>query len=108
MDRKVNVLLYGKLCGVLSQNRQGFSFEYDPKYKGRSLSLSMPIEERCFDSKELHPFFLSLAPEGWLKKRYSELQKIDENDPLGMLLSNGKNLLGAVQLMRAESHVSEQ
>ncbi|QXO17004.1 HipA N-terminal domain-containing protein [Vibrio ostreae] len=49
-----------------------------------------------------------MPPEGWLKKRYSELQKIDENDPLGMLLSNGKNLLGAVQLLRLEEHVSEQ
>ena len=108
MDRRVRVLLYGKLCGVLSQNEQGFSFEYDPKYKGRSLSLSMPIEDGRFDSKELHPFFLSLAPEGWLKKRYSELQKIDENDPLGMLLSNGENLLGAVQLIGFEGDVSEQ
>ncbi|MEI8634404.1 HipA N-terminal domain-containing protein [Vibrio sp. PP-XX7] len=107
MDRRVKVLLYGKFCGVLSQNEQGFTFEYEPDYKGRSLSLSMPIEERRFDSKVLHPFFLSLAPEGWLKKRYAELQKIDENDPLGMLMSNGENLLGAVQLMRFEEHVSE-
>ncbi|GEA52331.1 hypothetical protein VIN01S_31350 [Vibrio inusitatus NBRC 102082] len=106
MDRKVKVLLYGKLCGVLSQNVHGFTFEYDASYKGRSLSLSMPLKEKRFESKELHPFFLSLAPEGWLKKRYSELQKIDDNDPLGMLLSNGKNLLGAVQLMRLEEHVS--
>ncbi len=108
MDRKVKVLLYGKFCGVLSQNKQGFTFEYDPSYKGRSLSLSMSLEDGPFESKELHPFFLSLAPEGWLKKRYSELQKIDENDPLGMLLANGKNLLGAVQLLRLEDHVSEQ
>ncbi|MCG3734345.1 HipA N-terminal domain-containing protein [Vibrio cincinnatiensis] len=108
MDRKVKVLLYGKFCGVLSQNEQGFLFEYEPGYRGRSLSLSMPVADGPFESKELHPFFLSLAPEGWLKKRYSELQKIDENDPLGMLLSNGKNLLGAVQLLRLEEHVSEQ
>ncbi len=100
MDRKVKVLLYGKFCGVLSQSSQGFTFEYDANYKGRSLSMSMPLDKGWFDSKELHPFFLSLAPEGWLKKRYSELQRIDENDPLGMLLSNGKNLLGAVQLLR--------
>ncbi len=108
MDRKVKVLLYGKFCGILSQDAQGFTFEYEPSYKGRSLSLSMPLGDGPFENKELHPFFLSLAPEGWLKKRYSELQKIDENDPLGMLLSNGKNLLGAVQLLRLEDHVSEQ
>lgn len=93
-------MLYGKLCGILSQNKQGFTFEYEQRYKGRSLSLSMPLEGGPFVSIDLHPFFLSLAPEGWLKNRYSELQEIDENDPLDMLLSNGKNLIGAVQLLR--------
>ncbi|MEZ8990218.1 HipA N-terminal domain-containing protein [Vibrio breoganii] len=106
MDRKVKVLLYGKFCGVLSQHEHGFTFEYDSQYEGRSLSLSLPLNVGLFDSETLHPFFLSLAPEGWLKKRYSELQKIDENDPLGMLLSNGSDLLGAVQLMRFDEHVS--
>ncbi|EGQ8013285.1 type II toxin-antitoxin system HipA family toxin [Vibrio cholerae] len=108
MDRKVKVLLYGKFCGILSQDDRGFTFEYDQSYKGRSLSLSMPITVGTFTSSELHPFFQSLAPEGWLKKRYSELQKIDENDPLGMLLSNGQNLLGAVQLLRLDDDGSEQ
>jgi len=108
MDRKVKVLLYGKFCGILSQDESGFTFEYAPSYKSRSLSLSMPVSKSKFTSPHLHPFFQSLAPEGWLKKRYSELQKIDENDPLGMLLSNGQNLLGAVQLLRLDDNESEQ
>ena len=68
MDRKVKVLLYGKFCGVLSQNEQGFIFEYEPSYKGRSLSLSMPVADGPFESKELHPFFFFFSPEGWLNK----------------------------------------
>ncbi|MGF1688039.1 HipA N-terminal domain-containing protein [Photobacterium japonica] len=103
MDRKVKVMLYNEFCGVLSQDDSGFTFEYDPQYKGRSLSLSLPTHKSPFFSKHLHPFFLSLAPEGWLKKRYSELQKIDENDALGLLLANGQDLLGAVQLMRFDN-----
>ncbi|WP_338564930.1 hypothetical protein [Erwinia sp. E_sp_W01_6] len=33
-----------------------------------------------------------------VKKRYSRLQKLDEQDLFGLLLQNGENLLGAVQL----------
>lgn len=102
MDRKVKVTLYDVYCGVLTQDKTGFTFEYDRDYKGPSLSLSLPIKGQRFFSENLHPFFQSLAPEGWLKKRYSELQKIDEKDVLGMLLANGQNLLGAVKLERYE------
>lgn len=31
--------------------------------------------------------------------RYSQLQQRDEHDLLGMLIDNGKNLIGAVQLV---------
>lgn len=62
MDRKVKVLLYGKFCGVLTQNEQGYLFEYEPGYRGRSLSLSMPVADGPFESKELHPFSSVLPP----------------------------------------------
>ncbi|WP_275955810.1 HipA N-terminal domain-containing protein, partial [Pantoea agglomerans] len=40
-------------------------------------------------------FFKGLAPEGWLRKRYSEIQKIDDKDLFGLLMENGNDLLGA-------------
>jgi len=46
---------------------------------------------------------LSLAPEGWLRNRYSQLQQRDEKDLLGMLIDNGKNLIGAVQIRAEEA-----
>ena len=107
MDRKVKVLLYRAFCGVLTQTKNGYYFEYDKDYRGQSLSLSLPVHGKCFTSEELHPFFMSLAPEGWLKKRLSELQKIDENDTLAMLLANGQDLLGAVQLIRFKNDAPE-
>ncbi len=100
MERKVKVYLYDKLAGVLFQSDEGFVFEYDEQYSGISLALSLPVTGNRFESRELHPFFLSLAPEGWLKKKYSELQKLDEKDPLGILLQNGNDLIGAVRLER--------
>ncbi|WP_039971378.1 HipA N-terminal domain-containing protein [Vibrio halioticoli] len=102
MDRKVKVLLYGDFCRVLTQDVNGYVFEYDENYRGHLLSISLPVSTCRFETEELHPYFKSLAPEGWLKKSFSEQQKIDELDWLGMLIANGYDLLGAVQLMRLD------
>lgn len=98
MHRRVTVWLYGELTGWLMQDDIGYVFEYRPDYIGPPLSLSLPVEKKRFPRDTLHPFFASLAPEGWLRRRYSQLQKIDEQDLLGMLLQNGENLIGAVKL----------
>ncbi|WP_421507534.1 HipA N-terminal domain-containing protein [Erwinia rhapontici] len=98
MRRRLTVWLYGEQVGWLTQNDEGYLFEYRPDYAGPPLSLSLPVDKKRFPRNTLHPFFASLAPEGWLKRRYSQLQKIDEQDQLGMLLHNGENLIGAVRL----------
>lgn len=102
MLRQVTVLLYGERIGVLRQDDAGFSFEYFPDYQGVPLSISFPLTQRLFQSKTLFPYFSSLAPEGWLKSRFSDLQKIDEKDLFGLLIQNGENLLGAVKLVVEE------
>lgn len=99
MRRRVTVLLYGEVVGFLSQDEQGYLFEYLPDYIGPPLSLSLPVAQRRFHREKLHPYFASLAPEGWLKKRYSQLQQLDEHDLFGILIQNGKNLIGAVQII---------
>jgi serine/threonine-protein kinase HipA len=60
----------------------------------------MPISVHSFESNQLHPFFKSLAPEVWLKKRFSEIQQIDERDLLGFLIENGNDLLGAISITK--------
>lgn len=99
MRRRVEVWLYGEPVGELRQDDGGFEFNYRADYIGPPLSLSLPVRVGHFQSPTLPPFFASLAPEGWLKMRYSQLQQHDEHDLLGMLIDNGKNLIGAVQLV---------
>ncbi|EIQ0245481.1 HipA N-terminal domain-containing protein [Escherichia coli] len=99
MHRRVKVLLYGQVVGELSQNDSGFLFQYAQDYYGPAISISLPVAQRQFPSETLHPYFASLAPEGWLRQRYSQIQHRDENDLLGMLIDNGKNLLGAIQIL---------
>lgn len=96
MSRKVEIWLYSIPVGILSENSEGFSFKYYDDYQGQPISLSMKIRAEPYLSKELHPFFKGLAPEGWLRKRYSEIQKIDDNDLFGLLIQNGNDLLGAI------------
>lgn len=98
MARKIAVWLYNQPVGALSEEEVGFAFSYLTHYRGRAISLSMPVRSEPYLSEELHPFFKGLAPEGWLRKRYSEIQKIDDKDLFGLLMQNGNDLLGAVVL----------
>lgn len=98
--KQADVLLFGQKIGELCQTSSGFSFAYLPDYCGMALSLSLPVEQRTFFSETLFPYFASLIPEGWLKAKYVALQKIDEQDGFSLLLNNGENLLGAVQVLR--------
>lgn len=104
MYRNLSVLLYGEPVGELLQTDEGYTFSYRPDYQGHPLSLSLPVTGKPDFSVRLHPFFKGLAPEGWLRRRYAELQRIDEEDLLGMLVENGNDLLGAVTL-RLNNHV---
>lgn len=99
---QADVLLFEQKIGELSRTSAGFSFAYLPDYHGMPLSLSLPVEQGTFVSEQLFPYFASLVPEGWLKAKYAELQKIDEQDLFRLLLNNGENLLGAVQILRRE------
>lgn len=101
MQQSVIVSLHDVPAGWLRQTAQGYEFEYLPDYNGLPLSLSLPLAQRRFSSPTLFPYFASLVPEGWLKKRYSDIQKIDENDLFSLLINNGSNLIGAVSIKGA-------
>ncbi|MDN2662646.1 HipA N-terminal domain-containing protein [Psychromonas sp. 14N.309.X.WAT.B.A12] len=98
MGRKVNVFMFDILVGTLEEKANKYVFAYDSDYKGKPISLSIPNSTPIHESKDLHPYFMSLVPEGWLKKRYSEIQRIDERDSFGFLIENGADLIGAISI----------
>ncbi len=100
MGRKVNVYMHGELAGTLVEEVGKYVFTYSDNYQGKCISRSMPTSIKVYESKDLHPYFTSLTPEGWLKKRYSETQKIDEKDTFGFLIENGDDLLGAITVTK--------
>lgn len=102
--RRMAKVYYGeRLAGVLSEIEQGFRFEYDPDYLvgGAPLSFTLPLREAPFESAGLPGFFDNLVAEGWLRTLQSQEQRIDEDDHFGLLLANGRDLVGAVTIIES-------
>ncbi len=104
MDRKALIYYNGRLAGELTETAEGFEFTYDENYLagGVPISFTFPLRETPFASKRLPGFFENLVSEGWLRRLQSQEQKIDENDRFGLLLMNGRDLVGAVTVIPKE------
>lgn len=99
MGRVANIYYQGRLAGVLAEdNSNNFTFTYSDSYLagGVPISFRLPLREEPYENEGLLPFFENLVSEGWLQKLQSQHQRIDEHDRFGLLLSNGKDLVGAV------------
>ena len=109
MDRVAEVYFEGRLAGVLTQTGDEFRFRYNSHYLagGTPLSFNLPLREEAYVNQQLFPFFENLLSEGWLRKQQSQQQKVDENDRFGLLLLNGKDLVGAVTVVKANPSVEQ-
>jgi serine/threonine-protein kinase HipA len=98
MGRIGRVFYQGRFAGLLEESADGYKFTYDRDYLagGIPISFRLKLQLEPYESDELMPFFENLVSEGWLRKLQSQQQKIDETDRFGLLLSNGKDLVGAV------------
>lgn len=107
MNKNRAMVFYGqKLAGVLTKTTDGFEFVYDKGYLADSeampISLSMPLREEKFESKEIFPFFDGLLPEGWLLDMICATVKIDPDDKFRLLLHTGGDPIGAVSVKSDE------
>jgi serine/threonine-protein kinase HipA len=107
VDRIGKVYFNKKFAGILKQTKNEYSFTYDLQYiaTGAPLSFNLPLQEQPFRSNSLFPFFENLASEGWLKKIQSKAQKINENDKFELILENGKDMAGAVTILRSNNEL---
>lgn len=95
-----------RFAGLLTEEDDGsFRFSYDPLYcvDGCPIAFSMPISAEPYLSDRLPPFFENLVSEGWMRRVQSQSQLIDENDSFGLLLLNGRDLVGAVSVLPLEN-----
>lgn len=98
--KRAIVYLRDVRAGVLTENEDGYIFEYDTAYlksvDAESISLTLPLSDRPYRDKVLFPFFDGLIPEGWLLDIAEKNWKIDARDRMSLLLACCKDCIGAV------------
>ncbi|MDO9152416.1 MAG: HipA N-terminal domain-containing protein [Paludibacter sp.] len=109
--REAKVLYKDEEAGILTQHDDG-SFTYcylDSWLHDNSkpcISLTLPKIERQFHSKFLFPFFYNMLPEGSNKQVVCKLNRIDQEDYFGLLMTTAKNdNIGAVRVVKIIDNV---
>lgn len=106
MERSGKVFFKEQFCGIISENEQGYLFQYDEFYlndkDANAISLTFPLRKEVFHSNTLFSFFDGLIPEGWLLDIAERNWKINYRDRMGLLLSCCKDCIGAVSVENNE------
>jgi HipA-like protein len=107
--RSAIVLRNQKPIGILTEeNPQSYVFTYDEAWfqdaQKPPLSMTMPKNQRTFQSPFLFPFFGNLLSEGANKELQCRQLKIDENDSFGLLLATAQwDTIGAITVKPIEN-----
>lgn len=100
--RKAEIKIKDLTAGWLTQDDNGYHFQYDPEYLNlpdpEVISLTLPLQIGPHSSKVLFPFFDGLIPEGWLLDIAEKNWKINPRDRMGLLLACCKDCIGAVSV----------
>lgn len=100
--KQAKIYMYNTFAGVLTEDENGYRFEYDSDYlaneKAESISLTLPLTDKAYTSNVLHPFFDGLIPEGWLLDIAEKNWKINNRDRMSLLLACCKDCIGAVSV----------
>ncbi|MBB3696800.1 HipA N-terminal domain-containing protein [Flammeovirga yaeyamensis] len=100
--KRAKVYMHDRLSGILTEDENGFHFKYDLTYlelkDAEPISLTLPLEEKEFESKVMFPFFDGLIPEGWLLDIAQKNWKLDPRDRMEILLKTCQDCIGAVAI----------
>lgn len=111
MKRIGKVFVSDVYAGVIQQDEDGFTFNYDIEYLNSEMnnpvSLTLPLKEVPYKSKILFPFFDGLIPEGWLLEITEKNWKIDKRDRMGLLLNVCNDCIGNVSVKQEKDTIDE-
>jgi serine/threonine-protein kinase HipA len=105
INRKAKIFVNGVLAGTLeeciNEKVNTFVFQYAIDYlkEGSPIGFHFPLTDTPYEFNELPPFFTNLASEGWLKEIQCKQGGVNGDDIFGLLLANGKELIGAVSIV---------
>ena len=103
--RKAHVFYNKDLAGHITETEDGYIFEYNKEFlkKNIPISVSLPLREVSYESKDLFSFFRGLLPEGWYLDIVTATQKVDREDLFGLLLcTTSVDTIGAVTVRKDE------
>jgi HipA-like protein len=107
--RRAKILYKGEESGVLTQYDDGsFTFRYNDLWMADSrkpgISLTLPKTEQEYHAQFLFPVFFNMLPEGSNKQVICKLNKIDQTDYFGLLMTTAEHdSIGAVRVLKIES-----
>ena len=90
-----NMINVGSITGHNSDDAVfSYSEEYIEDKSSRSISISLPLDERSFSAERTRCFFESLLPEGYTRRCVAGWLHVDENDYISVLSELGSECLG--------------
>lgn len=93
-----------RLAGVVWEDDEGYSFEYDKDYLNDPIygevSRTLPLRKEVFNSREMIPFFDGLIPEGWMLQIAIENWKLNPRDRMSLLLTLCKDCIGDISIKK--------
>lgn len=110
--KQAKIFMYDKMAGLLTEDENGFTFQYDSNYlndsKAEPISLGIPLTSKPYNDKVLFPFFDGLIPEGWLLDIAERSWKINQRDRMSLLLACCKDCIGAVSVVPINTKDNEE
>lgn len=100
--RKAKILIDNNEAGVLTETETNYCFQYLPEYKGKAISLTMPVRTDPYCFKTFPPFFDGLLPEGIQLEGLLRAKKIDKHDYFSQLLAVGQDVVGAIIILPSD------
>ena len=101
--KQAGVYIQDVYCGVLSEDEEGYHFQYDEGYldspEAKPLSPTMPCTLQRYDKEMMFPVFDGLIPEGWLLDIASNTWKINPRDRMSLLMTCCKDCIGDISVI---------
>ena len=105
--RRARILYRDRQAGWLTEDEDGYVFEYDADYLSRGgaepVSLTLPLRAEPYKQNVLFAFFDGLIPEGWLLNITTKNWKLNPNDRMGLLIACCQDCIGAVGVVEVIS-----
>lgn len=102
--RSCEICVDGEAAAVFTEEtrKKRYALKYFSTYRGRAISLTLPVRNEPYFFAAFPAFFDGLLPEGLQLEHALQTHKIDRDDGFGLLLRLGGDMVGHVTVRSAE------